>query len=291
MQKVKLNLIPQGVPPVVYASQYDVGRQFEFEICEGDVEYEIPSDTVITIHGIKKDNHSFAYSTNDDTSKQIEFSDSLITIVTTEQMTLVPGDIHCEFVLRKNLNSEDILGTLNFVIHVEPCPIPDDAATSASDLQAYQDMVNRTHASEVAAAKSAADADESYKKTAKEHEEAVKDVAEQRTQINNDIDAKQAEIQTLIDNFNKGSLYSEDITLLSSGWVGAEAPYSYTITQATDTNVLFIDMAMPGITEDQLYAISAAKLAGSKGNILYANGEKPDIDIPIRIIYLKGDNR
>lgn len=268
MQKVKLNLIPQGVPPVVYASQYDVGRQFEFEIYEGDVEYEIPSDTVITIHGIKKDNHSFAYSTNDDTSKQIEFSDSLITIVTTEQMTLVPGDIHCEFVLRKNLNSEDILGTLNFVIHVEPCPIPDDAATSASDLQAYQDMVNRTHASEVAAAKSAADADESYKKTAQEHEEAV------------------AEIQTLIDNFNKGSLYSEDITLLSSGWVGAEAPYSYTITQATDTNVLFIDMAMPGITEDQLYAISAAKLAGSKGNILYANGEKPDIDIPIRIIYL-----
>lgn len=291
MQKVKLNLIPQGVPPVVYASQYDVGRQFEFEIYEGDVEYKIPSDTVITVHGIKKDNHSFAYSTNDDTSKQIEFSSSLITIITTEQMTLIPGDIHCEFVLRKNLDSEDILGTLNFVIHVEPCPIPEDAATSASDLQAYQDMVNRTAASEKAAASSASAAEATYKKTSDVYNQAVKDIAEQRTQINKDIDDKRSEIQTLINNFNKGSLYAEDITLLASGWTGSDPPYSYTLSQATDTNAIFIDMAMPGLTEDQLYAISAARFAGSKGNIIYATGEKPEIDIPVRLVYLKGDNK
>lgn len=269
MQKVKLNLIPQGVPPVVYASQYDVGRQFEFEIYEGDVEYKIPSDTVITVHGIKKDNHSFAYSTNDDTSKQIEFSSSLITIITTEQMTLIPGDIHCEFVLRKNLDSEDILGTLNFVIHVEPCPIPEDAVTSASDLQAYQDMVDRTAASEKAAASSASAAEATYKKTS--------DVYNQT--------------QTLINNFNKGSLYAEDITLLASGWTGSDPPYSYTLSQATDTNMIFIDMAMPGLTEDQIRAISAANLSGSRGNIIYATGEKPEIDIPVRLVYLKGDNK
>lgn len=291
MQKVKLNLIPQGVPPVVYASQYDIGRQFEFEIYEGDVEYEIPSDTVITVHGIKKDNHSFAYSTNDDTSKQIEFSSSLIMITTTEQMTLVPGDIHCEFVLKKNLDSEDILGTLNFVIHVEPCPIPEDAATSASDLQAYQDMVNRTAASEKAAANSASAADATYKKTSDVYNKAVKDIAERRTQINKDIDDKKSEIQTLINNFNKGSLYAEDTTLLASGWTGSDPPYSYTLPQATDTNAIFIDMAMPGLTEDQIGAISAAKLSGSKGNIIYATGEKPEIDIPVRLVYLKGDNK
>lgn len=291
MQKVKLNLIPQGVPPVVYASQYDVGRQFEFEIYEGDVEYEIPLDTVITVHGIKKDNHSFAYSTNDDTSKQIEFSSSLITIITTEQMTLIPGDIHCEFVLKKNLDSEDILGTLNFVIHVEPCPIPEDAATSASDLQAYQDMVDRTAASEKAAANSASAADATYKKTLDVYNQAVKDIAEQLTQSIKDIDDKRSEIQTLINkfisNFNNGSLYVEDITLLASGWTGSDPPYSYTLSQATDTNAIFIDMAMPGLTEDQIGAISAAKLAGSKGNIIYATGEKPEIDIPVRLVYLK----
>lgn len=287
MQTVELNLTPRGVPPTVFASRYDVGRKFIFELYEDAAAFEIPSDAVVCVNGTKPDMHSFAYST-EDASPNVSFSGNTVTVTSTEQMTAEPGKVICELTIRQDTT---VLGTLNFYLIVEPGAMPEDADTSASDLMAYQDMVNRTHASEVAAAKSAADADESYKKTAQEHEEAVKDVAEQRTQINNDIDAKQAEIQTLIDNFNKGSLYSEDITLLSSGWVGAEAPYSYTITQATDTNVLFIDMAMPGITEDQLYAISAAKLAGSKGNILYANGEKPDIDIPIRIIYLKGDNR
>jgi len=287
MQKVKLNLIPQGVPPVVYASQYDVGRQFEFEIYEGDVEYEIPSGAVVTFQGMKQDGHVFAYSSAD-SNPNVTFSGSVVTVTTTEQMTAVPKKALCEIVIRQ---SGILIGTLNAYIDVERAAVPDDADTSASDLMMYQDMVNRIAGSEKAAANSASAAEATYKKTSDVYNQAVKDIAEQRTQINKDIDDKKSEIQTLINNFNKGSLYTEDITLLASGWTGSDPPYSYTLSQATDTNAIFIDMAMPGLTEDQIGAISAANLSGSKGNIIYATGEKPEIDIPVRLVYLKGDNK
>lgn len=259
MQKVKLNLIPQGVPPVVYASQYDVGRQFEFEIYEGDVEYEIPSDTVITIHGIKKDNHSFAYSTNDDTSKQIEFSSSLISIVTTEQMTLVPGDIHCEFVLRKNLNSEDILGTLNFIIHVEPCPIPEDAATSASDLQAYQDMVDRTHASEVAAKNSEVASAENLQKS--------KDAL---NVVNNEI-------------FRYG-MKQEDMILEASKWNGDNPPFTYDLTNELGTDAAIIALKYTA-NPDQVDQWKMSGVRASDDNVLKATLSKPRVNLPVIVIH------
>lgn len=252
MQKVKLNLIPQGVPPVVYASQYDVGRQFQFEIYEGDVEYEIPSDTVITIHGIKKDNHSFAYSTNDDTSKQIEFSGSLITIMTAEQMTLVPGDIYCEFVLRKNLNSEDILGTLNFIIHVEPCPIPEDAATSASDLQAYQDMVDRTRISEINAKKSENSSFSYMNKT--------------------------------LDYWSKG-IRTKEIILDHTKWTGTDVPFEYDLG-AEYAGYAVILCPSNNATDAQIKSWLAAEIYGSSDTtILYARKSMPTTDLPVTVIY------
>lgn len=139
MQKVKLNLIPQGVPPVVYASQYDVGRQFEFEIYESDVEYEIPSGAVVTFQGTKPDNHSFAYSTADEESV-ISVSGSVITVTSTEQMTAIPHKSMCEIIIR---NGKVILGTLNVILDVEKGAIPEDANSSASDLSAYESMASQ----------------------------------------------------------------------------------------------------------------------------------------------------
>lgn len=287
MQTIQLNLTPCGVPPTIYASMYDIGRIFEFEIYEDAASLSIPTNATVVIRGMKPDHHAFVYSTKDDTPN-VSFSGNVVTVTSTEQMTAEPGRTVCELVIE---HENTILATLNFFLDVEQAAMPDDADTSASDLMMYQDMVNRTAASEKAAANSASAADATYKKTSDVYNQAVKDIAEQRTQINKDIDDKKSEIQELIDNFNKGSLYTEDITLLASGWAGSDPPYSYTLSQATDTNAIFIDMAMPGLTEDQIGAISAANLSGSKGNIIYATGEKPEIDIPVRLVYLKGDNK
>lgn len=287
MQTIQLNLTPCGVPPTIYASMYDIGRKFEFEIYEDAASLAIPTNATVVIRGMKPDHHAFVYSTKDDTPN-VSFSGNVVTVTSTEQMTAEPGRTVCELIIE---HENTILATLNFFLDVEQAAVPDDADTSASDLMMYQDMVNRTAASEKAAASSASAADATYKKTSDVYNQAVKDIAEQRTQINKDIDDKQSEIQTLINNFNKGSLYVEDITLLASGWTGSDPPYSYTLSQATDTNAIFIDMAMPGLTEDQIGAISAANLSGSKGNIIYATGEKPEIDIPVRLVYLKGDNK
>ena len=287
MQTIQLNLTPCGVPPTIYASMYDVGRIFEFEIYEDAALLSIPTNATVVMRGMKPDHHAFVYSTKDDTPN-ISFSGNVVTVTSTEQMTAEPGRTVCELIIE---HENTILATLNFFLDVEQAAMPDDADTSASDLMMYQDMANRTAASEKAAASSASAADATYKKTSDVYNQAVKDIAEQRTQINKDIDDKRSEIQALIDNFNKGSLYTEDITLLASGWIGSEPPYSYTLSQATDTNAIFIDMAMPGLTEDQIGAISAANLSGSKGNIIYAIGEKPEIDIPVRLVYLKGDNK
>ena len=287
MQTIQLNLTPCGVPPTIYASMYDVGRIFEFEIYEDAALLSIPTNATVVMRGMKPDHHAFVYSTKDDTPN-VSFSGNVVTVTSTEQMTAEPGRTVCELIIE---HENTILATLNFFLDVEQAAMPDDADTSASDLMMYQDMVNRTAASEKAAASSASAADATYKKTSDVYNQAVKDIAEQRTQINKDIDEKQSEIQTLINNFNKGSLYVEDITLLASGWTGSDPPYSYTLSQATDTNAIFIDMAMPGLTEDQIGAINAANLSGSKGNIIYAIGEKPEIDIPVRLVYLKGDNK
>lgn len=75
------------------------------------------------------------------------------------------------------------------------------------------------------------------------------------------------------------------VTLSSSGWVGTEAPYTYTITGYDGKTVEVVeDVSM---TMDQLAAIESAKIKSdpcSEENILYAFGERPTIDVPVLLI-------
>lgn len=75
------------------------------------------------------------------------------------------------------------------------------------------------------------------------------------------------------------------VTLSSSGWVGTEAPYTYTITGYDGKTVEVVeDVSM---TMEQLAAIENAKIKSdprSAENILYAFGEKPTIDVPVLLI-------
>lgn len=74
-------------------------------------------------------------------------------------------------------------------------------------------------------------------------------------------------------------------TLLSSGWTGSTAPYTYTLTGYDGKNVEVVeDVSM---TMEQLEAIEAAKIKSDPSraeNILYAFGEKPTIDVPVLLL-------
>lgn len=260
MQKVKLNLIPQGVPPVVYASQYDVGRQFEFEIYEGEVEYEIPSGAVVTFQGTKPDNHSFAYSTADE-EPVISVSGSVVQVTSTEQMTAIPHKSMCEIIIR---NGKVILGTLNVLLDVEKGAIPEDANASASDLSAYESMASQVQG-----------AHQDFKET-REHVDKV----------SSHVDERYEQVNAIVKYFNGSLLHVNKVMLEANKWTGESAPYSYVLGEF-DEDIVNIIPDTDSITEDQLYAAREAWIIGGAGSTLYAYGDKPTVDIPVTIGYVK----
>lgn len=79
------------------------------------------------------------------------------------------------------------------------------------------------------------------------------------------------------------------VTLASASWTGTAAPYTYTISNSAITATSTQELSpATDITADQLSALQAANIidggqaAGSM--TLKAFGEKPSVDIPVRII-------
>ena len=82
-------------------------------------------------------------------------------------------------------------------------------------------------------------------------------------------------------------------TLSASSWTGDSAPYTYTLEVADVTNISNQEL-LPAlnITEEQLTALQAANIQDGGQSaytiVLKAFGDKPTIDIPIRVI-VRGD--
>ena len=125
MQTVNLQIIPNGVLPRVNVSQFDTGRQIQFKLYDGASAYTIPTGTQVRIDGIKPDKHGFSYDAT--------WSGNTVTVNTTEQMTVLAGDVSCELRLIKN---DDNIGTLNFILAVEKSPIDGDTDISDTDIPA-----------------------------------------------------------------------------------------------------------------------------------------------------------
>lgn len=127
--------------------------------------------------------------------------------------------------------------------------------------------------------------------------------------IQTQIDGKQAKITASgllkgngsggVTTATKGTDYagtSETVaaTLLATSWTGDSAPYTYTlaVTGVTATSNQELLPAL-NITSEQLTALQAANIqdGGQTANtiILKAFGDKPTIDLPIRVI-LRGDS-
>lgn len=122
-QTINLNLIPQGVSPVIHVSQYDKGQTWIFNIYNGDTTFNIPSGSLVTIEGTKPDNTGFQYACS--------FSGYTVTATEQQQMTVLSGRVPAELRISKN---NEIIGTLNFIIQVEPAALSEDTIISETML-------------------------------------------------------------------------------------------------------------------------------------------------------------
>lgn len=113
MERIKLNLIPSGVAPIVHLSQYDDGRQFGIDLFEGESVYVLDGTETLTINSRKPDGHVVTLSvTNTGTSS--------LDVDTVEQLTAVHGVSYAKLKIVKGAVT---IATLPFLIDVSRDPL------------------------------------------------------------------------------------------------------------------------------------------------------------------------
>lgn len=132
-QDVNLNIVPVGVRPVVHCSQYDNNLQaIRFTLYKNNVAFSIPSGAAVLINGYKPDNTGFSYAAT-------AISGNTATFTVTQQMTAVAGEVLCELRVR---TSNQIIGTLNFILKVEEAPLQDDTILSETEIPLIEQAVD-----------------------------------------------------------------------------------------------------------------------------------------------------
>lgn len=132
-QDVNLNVVPVGVRPVIHCSQYDNNLQaIRFALYKNNTAFAIPSGAAVLINGYKPDNTGFSYAAT-------AISGNTVTFTVTQQMTAIAGDVLCELRVR---TESQIIGTLNFVLRVEPAPLTDDTIISETDIPLIEQAVD-----------------------------------------------------------------------------------------------------------------------------------------------------
>ena len=127
-QTINLNLIPGSPLPRINVSQYDNGsRTLQFNLYNGVSDYEIPSGASVYIVGTKADNTGFEYACT--------FDGSLVSVDITDQMTVFAGEVQAEL---RIIQSDEVLGTANFIINVESAALSDDTQISETDIPIIQ---------------------------------------------------------------------------------------------------------------------------------------------------------
>lgn len=132
-QDVNLNVVPVGVRPVVHCSQYDNNLQaLRFSLYRNNTAFAIPSGAAVLINGYKPDNTGFSYAAT-------AINGNTATFTVTQQMTAVAGEVLCELRVR---TESQIIGTLNFILRVEPAPLTDDTILSETDIPLIEQAVD-----------------------------------------------------------------------------------------------------------------------------------------------------
>lgn len=189
VQRIKLNIIPGGVLPVVHVSQYDHNAGgLVFDIYNGGEVYELPEGTTASIEGTKPDEYGFLYPAAD-------VSGHSVTIDIMEQMTVVPGKVICELRLA---HQQDNVGTINFILAVEPAGLSDDTEVSETDIPLLREAIEAGQQALQSAEQAGLSADRAEAE-ADRAEEAADNLTAIRTSVPGEIvevgDAKAAALQ------------------------------------------------------------------------------------------------
>ena len=129
-QSLDLNLIPKGISPRLYVSQYDKGQTWTFNIYAGNTAYTIPNGATVTIQGTKPDKTGFQYSCT--------ASGNVVTATEQQQMTVIAGEVSAEI---RITNNNEIIATLNFILVVEPAALTDETEISETDLPIIEQAI------------------------------------------------------------------------------------------------------------------------------------------------------
>ena len=123
-ERIELNICPAGDMPVFHCSQYDVGRPIIIDLKNGDDAFTPTAGTTFELHCRKVDDNIVTLDT-------YEVDGNTLTFTSTEQLCACPGDNLCEVAIYLD---ELCMGTLNFMLHVEPDPL---AGGLESETQIY----------------------------------------------------------------------------------------------------------------------------------------------------------
>ena len=140
-----LELKPGGIPPIVHASQGDIGRMFKANIYwDGSAATAYLASATVVLRGKKPDKTVFEYTAT--------LAGSIVTFETTEQMTIIGGPVECELVFSQG---GDVIASANFVLIVEESPWNPDALSESEVIglsEMVAEQVSETIASDISTA-------------------------------------------------------------------------------------------------------------------------------------------
>lgn len=149
IQKYNLNMIPDKVPVMVRVSQYDqFSRTIRFSLYDGAIEYEIPTGSTITVRGTKPDHTGFEYPCT--------FEGNEVSFNIEPQQTVLSGLVPSEIRITSN---NEIVGSCNFIINVEPTPLDESTVISDTELPLIEEASQAAVIAQGAAARAEAEAD------------------------------------------------------------------------------------------------------------------------------------
>ena len=221
-QIINLDLIPQGVRPVIYVSQYDNQTSaLTFRLYKGGTAFSVPDGAAVLINGMKPDNTGFSYAA-------ASVSGQNVTCNVMQQMTAVAGDVDCELRIRSDT---EIIGTLNFILRVEPAALSDDSVISETMIPLIEQAVDiAANLAEyiddaVEAAETATDAAQSASDTADDIATVYSNVTQMKDQITQAVKDANEAAEAANDAADEISGITATATTLAAG-SSATASYS-----------------------------------------------------------------